>query len=156
MQWWRFRADPSESIWGRHLLQHHRLPEVAIPICLHVVYIHTVHGLIHVLYTTSLYSLPLFRNLSSVNERTRQQMRDMRGLVDSLVAYIQNSLQDEKAEDKVHLNCSTYVTLLCVSFTTWLFFWACSIRSNPFPWFNSSYDLISYTTVFSNSWVQLG
>nr|XP_029497483.1 plakophilin-3-like isoform X1 [Oncorhynchus nerka] len=40
------------------------------------------------------------RNLSSVNERTRQQMRDMRGLVDSLVAYIQNSLQDEKAEDK--------------------------------------------------------
>lgn len=45
-------------------------------------------------------------------------MRDMRGLVDSLVAYIQNSLQDEKAEDKVRLNCSTYVTLLCVSFTT--------------------------------------
>ncbi|XP_024274863.2 plakophilin-3 isoform X1 [Oncorhynchus tshawytscha] len=40
------------------------------------------------------------RNLSSVNERTRQQMRDMRGLVDSLVAYIQNSLQDEKSEDK--------------------------------------------------------
>jgi hypothetical protein len=35
----------------------------------------------------------------------------MRGLVDSLVAYIQNSLQDEKAEDKVRLNCSTYVTL---------------------------------------------
>ncbi|CDQ64864.1 unnamed protein product [Oncorhynchus mykiss] len=40
------------------------------------------------------------RNLSTVNERTRQQMRDMRGLVDSLVAYIQNSLQDEKSEDK--------------------------------------------------------
>ncbi|XP_020335173.1 plakophilin-3-like isoform X1 [Oncorhynchus kisutch] len=40
------------------------------------------------------------RNLSSVNERTRQQMRDTRGLVDSLVAYIQNSLQDEKSEDK--------------------------------------------------------
>ncbi|XP_068566838.1 plakophilin-3-like [Cebidichthys violaceus] len=37
------------------------------------------------------------RNLSSVNERTRQKMRDMRGLVDSLVAYIQ---QEERADDK--------------------------------------------------------
>ncbi|KAJ7995017.1 hypothetical protein DPEC_G00255540 [Dallia pectoralis] len=40
------------------------------------------------------------RNLSSVNERTRKKMRDIQGLVDSLVAYIKNSLQDEKAEDK--------------------------------------------------------
>lgn len=38
------------------------------------------------------------RNLSSVNERTRQKMRDMRGLVDSLVSYIQ---QEERADDKV-------------------------------------------------------
>lgn len=37
------------------------------------------------------------RNLSSVNERTRQKMRDMRGLVDSLVSYIQ---QEERADDK--------------------------------------------------------
>ncbi|XP_040892776.1 plakophilin-3-like isoform X2 [Toxotes jaculatrix] len=37
------------------------------------------------------------RNLSSVNERTRQKMRDMRGLVDSLVSYIQ---QEEGADDK--------------------------------------------------------
>nr|XP_020441459.1 plakophilin-3-like isoform X2 [Monopterus albus] len=37
------------------------------------------------------------RNLSSVNESTRQRMRDMRGLVDSLVAYIQ---QEERADDK--------------------------------------------------------
>uniref|UniRef100_A0A3B4XLK5 Plakophilin 3b n=1 Tax=Seriola lalandi dorsalis TaxID=1841481 RepID=A0A3B4XLK5_SERLL len=37
------------------------------------------------------------RNLSSVNERTRQKMRDMRGLVDSLVSYIE---QEEKADDK--------------------------------------------------------
>lgn len=37
------------------------------------------------------------RNLSSVNERTRQRMRDMHGLVDSLVTYIQ---QEEKADDK--------------------------------------------------------
>ncbi|XP_059205164.1 plakophilin-3-like [Centropristis striata] len=37
------------------------------------------------------------RNLSSVNERTRQKMRDMRGLVDSLVTYIQ---QEDIADDK--------------------------------------------------------
>ncbi|XP_041790286.1 plakophilin-3-like [Chelmon rostratus] len=37
------------------------------------------------------------RNLSSVNERTRQKMRDMRGLVDSLVSYIQ---QEERVDDK--------------------------------------------------------
>ncbi|XP_051501530.1 plakophilin-3-like isoform X2 [Myxocyprinus asiaticus] len=46
------------------------------------------------------------RNLSSVNERTRQQMRDTRGLVDSLVGYIQNSLQDGKREDKGVENCA--------------------------------------------------
>ncbi|XP_078107461.1 plakophilin-3-like [Sander vitreus] len=37
------------------------------------------------------------RNLSSVNERTRQKMRDTRGLVDSLVSYIQ---QADRADDK--------------------------------------------------------
>ncbi|XP_068164396.1 plakophilin-3-like [Antennarius striatus] len=37
------------------------------------------------------------RNLSSVNERTRQKMRDTRGLVDSLVSYIQ---QEENTDDK--------------------------------------------------------
>ncbi|XP_068432251.1 plakophilin-3-like [Clinocottus analis] len=37
------------------------------------------------------------RNLSSVNERTRQKMRDMRGLVDALVSYIQ---QEDRADDK--------------------------------------------------------
>lgn len=37
------------------------------------------------------------RNLSSVNERTRQKMREMRGLVDSLVSYV---LQEERADDK--------------------------------------------------------
>ncbi|XP_059367201.1 plakophilin-3-like isoform X2 [Carassius carassius] len=45
------------------------------------------------------------RNLSSVNERTRQQMREMRGLVDSLVGYIENSLQEGKGEDKGVENC---------------------------------------------------
>ncbi|XP_029993011.1 plakophilin-3a isoform X2 [Sphaeramia orbicularis] len=39
------------------------------------------------------------RNLSSVNEKTRQQMRETRGLVDSLVGYIRASL-DERPEDK--------------------------------------------------------
>ncbi|XP_063337288.1 plakophilin-3-like isoform X3 [Pelmatolapia mariae] len=37
------------------------------------------------------------RNLSSVNERTRQKMREMPGLVDSLVTYIQ---QEEQADEK--------------------------------------------------------
>ncbi|XP_035507766.1 plakophilin-3-like isoform X2 [Morone saxatilis] len=37
------------------------------------------------------------RNLSSTNERTRQKMRDMQGLVDSLVSYIQ---QEDSADDK--------------------------------------------------------
>lgn len=45
------------------------------------------------------------RNLSSVNERTRQQMRETRGLVDSLVGYIQNSLQEGKGENKGVENC---------------------------------------------------
>lgn len=37
------------------------------------------------------------RNLSSVNERTRQKMREMPGLVDSLVTYIQ---QEEQGDEK--------------------------------------------------------
>lgn len=40
------------------------------------------------------------RNLSSVNEKVRQQMRECRGLVDSLVSYIQRSVETGKAEDK--------------------------------------------------------
>ena len=47
------------------------------------------------------------RNLSSVNERTRQKMRDMPGLVDSLVSYIQ---QEERPDDKVTLT-STVMAL---------------------------------------------
>uniref|UniRef100_H3C3K8 Plakophilin 3 n=1 Tax=Tetraodon nigroviridis TaxID=99883 RepID=H3C3K8_TETNG len=39
----------------------------------------------------------LSRNLSSVNERTRQKMRDMQGLVDSLVSYIE---QEDRPDDK--------------------------------------------------------
>uniref|UniRef100_A0A8C6WIR9 Plakophilin 3b n=1 Tax=Neogobius melanostomus TaxID=47308 RepID=A0A8C6WIR9_9GOBI len=42
------------------------------------------------------------RNMSSVNERTRQMMREMRGLVDSLVSYIQ---QEARADDKGLENC---------------------------------------------------
>ncbi|CAJ1056523.1 plakophilin-3a isoform X1 [Xyrichtys novacula] len=40
------------------------------------------------------------RNLSSVSEKTRQQMRETHGLVESLVTYIKLSLEDNKAEDK--------------------------------------------------------
>lgn len=39
--------------------------------------------------------------MSSVSEKTRQQMRETRGLVDSLVGYINSSLQEDKAQDKV-------------------------------------------------------
>lgn len=42
----------------------------------------------------------VIRNLSSVNEKTRQQMRETRGLVDSLVGYIKASLE-ESPNDKV-------------------------------------------------------
>lgn len=41
------------------------------------------------------------RNLSSVSERTRQQMRDTNGLVDALVGYVQKCLPDTKIEEKV-------------------------------------------------------
>lgn len=40
------------------------------------------------------------RNLSSVNEKTRQQMRETPGLVHSLVGYIKASCEENKAEDK--------------------------------------------------------
>ncbi|KAM4619406.1 plakophilin-3a isoform 2-T2 [Polymixia lowei] len=40
------------------------------------------------------------RNLSSVNEKTRQQMRETHGLVDALVCYIKGSLESNKTEDK--------------------------------------------------------
>uniref|UniRef100_UPI0037E7F699 plakophilin-3a isoform X1 n=1 Tax=Semicossyphus pulcher TaxID=241346 RepID=UPI0037E7F699 len=40
------------------------------------------------------------RNLSSVSEKTRQQMRETHGLVDSLVSYIKLSLDDNKTDDK--------------------------------------------------------
>ncbi|KAM6937038.1 plakophilin-3a [Xenentodon cancila] len=40
------------------------------------------------------------RNLSSVSDKTRQKMRDTRGLVDSLVEYIQMSLENGKADEK--------------------------------------------------------
>uniref|UniRef100_A0A8D3CM82 Plakophilin 3 n=1 Tax=Scophthalmus maximus TaxID=52904 RepID=A0A8D3CM82_SCOMX len=40
------------------------------------------------------------RNLSSVNEKTRQRMRETHGLVDCLVGYIKAFLEQNKAEDK--------------------------------------------------------
>uniref|UniRef100_A0A673HTR1 Plakophilin-3-like n=1 Tax=Sinocyclocheilus rhinocerous TaxID=307959 RepID=A0A673HTR1_9TELE len=40
------------------------------------------------------------RNLSSVNEKTRQQMRETRGLIDALVGYVQKCLLDTKVEEK--------------------------------------------------------
>ncbi|KAF4095303.1 plakophilin-3a [Onychostoma macrolepis] len=40
------------------------------------------------------------RNLSSVNEKTRQKMRETHGLIDALAGYIQKSLLDTKVEEK--------------------------------------------------------
>lgn len=40
------------------------------------------------------------RNLSSVNEKTRQQMRDTSGLIDALVGYIKTCLSDTRVEEK--------------------------------------------------------
>lgn len=67
-------------------------------------------------------SLCVLRNLSSVNEKTRQQMRETHRLVDCLVGYIKASINENKAEDKVsqeamelHLSrcfCSTQI--LCI------------------------------------------
>uniref|UniRef100_A0AAR2L2Q7 Plakophilin 3b n=1 Tax=Pygocentrus nattereri TaxID=42514 RepID=A0AAR2L2Q7_PYGNA len=45
------------------------------------------------------------RNLSSINEKTRQQMREAHGLVDALVGYIQSTLDDTKVEEKGVENC---------------------------------------------------
>ncbi len=46
-------------------------------------------------------SVFLYRNLSSVNENTRQKMRETHGLIDALVGYIQKCLLDTKVEEKV-------------------------------------------------------
>ncbi|CAN9499398.1 unnamed protein product [Ophioblennius macclurei] len=40
------------------------------------------------------------RNLSSVNDKTRQMMRETRGLVDSLVNYVRGSIEKNKTEEK--------------------------------------------------------
>lgn len=40
------------------------------------------------------------RNLSSASVRSREKMRDCRGLVDSMVQYIQNAMDSGKVEDK--------------------------------------------------------
>lgn len=46
-------------------------------------------------------SLYVIRNLSSVNEKTRVQMRATPQLVDSLVNYVKASFDNKKTEDKV-------------------------------------------------------
>ena len=52
--------------------------------------------------------------MSSVNEKTRQQMREMQGLVDSLVGYIKASLEDNNTHDKVR-QAQTQLSLCCSS-----------------------------------------
>ncbi|NP_001038745.1 plakophilin-3a [Danio rerio] len=45
------------------------------------------------------------RNMSSVNEKTRQLMRETKGLIDALVGYIQKCVVDSKVEEKGVENC---------------------------------------------------
>ncbi|XP_066525738.1 plakophilin-3a [Hoplias malabaricus] len=45
------------------------------------------------------------RNLSSINDRTREKMRETPGLVDALVGYIEKSLEENNADDKGVENC---------------------------------------------------
>lgn len=47
-----------------------------------------------------------------MNEKTRQQMRDTPGLVDSLVGYIQGSLNDDSVNGKVSTHSSLYSALI--------------------------------------------
>lgn len=42
-----------------------------------------------------------YRNLSSVNAVTRQQMRNTPGLIEALVGYLQKALDDFRIEQKV-------------------------------------------------------
>lgn len=50
------------------------------------------------------------RNLSSASQQTRQKMRECHGLVDSMIHYVNSSLEVGKSEDKVSPGiCSGYV-----------------------------------------------
>lgn len=52
----------------------------------------------------------LCRNLSSASQQTRQKMRECHGLVDSMIHYVNSSLEVGKSEDKVSPGiCSGYV-----------------------------------------------
>lgn len=42
-----------------------------------------------------------YRNLSSASQQTRQKMRECHGLVDSMIHYVNSSLEVGKSEDKV-------------------------------------------------------
>ena len=48
----------------------------------------------------------LFRNLSCGKQKARQAMRDCRGLIDSLMNYIQSCIAEENPDDKVNCRLS--------------------------------------------------
>lgn len=50
----------------------------------------------------------LFRNLSCGKQTARQAMRDCRGLIDSLMSYIQSCVAEENPDDKV--NCPVSIS----------------------------------------------
>lgn len=76
----------------------------------------------------SLWPFSLLRNMSSVNKKTRQQMREQSGLVDSLVCYIKNSLEDGKAEDKVRSNEMELNSIVLVQPKDCVFICLCVLR----------------------------
>ncbi|XP_068004598.1 plakophilin-3 isoform X1 [Melanerpes formicivorus] len=49
-------------------------------------------------------STGFLRNLSSASQQTRQKMRECHGLVDSMIHYVNSSLEVGKSEDKHYLN----------------------------------------------------
>lgn len=49
-----------------------------------------------------------FRNLSCGKQKARQAMRDCRGLIDSLMSYIQSCIAEENPDDKV--NCPVSIS----------------------------------------------
>lgn len=63
------------------------------------------------------FSLCVIRNVSSADEKTRQLMREAKGLVDSLVTYIKACVDKSRAEEKVRLEAAVShsdETLLCL------------------------------------------
>lgn len=71
-----------------------------------------------------------------MNEKTRQQIRETHGLVDSLVGYIKASLEEGKAEDKVsHEDMELKLSCcFCSTPSNLLYSFACASVCTPRGW----------------------